>query len=86
MAFLLTSRRQQKGFTITAFIIAALGIALQVASRLYLGYHWISDTSSSVALSLLVVGVVITIDTQRTVRVPGERIEGRHSQLQVDGT
>ena len=86
MAFLLASRRQRKGFTIGAFVIAALGIGLQVASRLYLGYHWISDTTSSVALSLVVVGVVIAIDTHRTVRVSGERIEGRNSQLQVDGT
>jgi membrane-associated phospholipid phosphatase len=86
LAFLLASRRQQKGFTIIAFVIAALGIALQVASRLYLGYHWISDTTASVALSLVVVGVVIAIDTHRTVRVRGERIEGRNSQLEVDGT
>jgi membrane-associated phospholipid phosphatase len=86
VAFLLASRRQQRGFTIGAFVIAALGIGLQVASRLYLGYHWISDTASSVALSLVVVGVVIAIDTHRTVRVGGERIEGKNSQLQVDGT
>jgi undecaprenyl-diphosphatase len=86
MAFLLASRRQHKGFTITAFSVAALAIALQVASRLYLGYHWISDTTSSVALSLVIVGVVIAIDTNRTVRVRGERIEGENSQLQVDGT
>ena len=86
LAFLLASRRQQRGFTVAAFVIAALGIGLQVASRLYLGYHWISDTTSSVALSFVVVGVVIAIDTHRTVRVKGERIEGPNSQLQVDGT
>ena len=86
LAFLIASRRQQKWFTILAFIVAALGIALQIVSRLYLGYHWISDTTSSVALSLIVVGAVIAIDTQRTVRVRGERIEGSHSQLQVDGS
>jgi membrane-associated phospholipid phosphatase len=86
MAFLLASRRKSRGFTIGAIVIAVLGIALQVVSRLYLGYHWISDTTASVALSLVIVGVVIVIDTHRTVRVPGERIEGGHSQLQVDGT
>jgi undecaprenyl-diphosphatase len=86
MAFLLASRRQQTGFTIAAFVVAALGIGLQVASRLYLGYHWISDTTSSVALSLVIVGVVIAIDTWRTVLVRGERIEAGNSQLQVDGT
>jgi undecaprenyl-diphosphatase len=86
LAFLIASRRQKTGFTIVAFVIAALGIALQVASRLYLGYHWISDTTSSVALPLVVVGVVIGIDTRRTVRVRGERIKGSNSQRQVDGT
>jgi undecaprenyl-diphosphatase len=86
MAFLLASRRQQNWFTVTAFIVAALGIGLQVWSRLYLGYHWISDTTSSVALSLVVVGVVIVIDTRRTVLVRGERVDAGHSQLQVDGT
>ena len=86
LAFLIASRRQQKWFTVVALIVAALGIALQIVSRLYLGYHWISDTTSSVALSLVVVGVVIAIDTRRTVRVRGERIEGSHSQLQVDGS
>jgi membrane-associated phospholipid phosphatase len=86
LAFLIASRRRQTGFTIVAIVVAALGIALQIVSRLYLGYHWISDTSSSVALSLVVVGIVIAIDTRRTVRVRGERIEGSHSQLQVDGS
>lgn len=86
LAFLIASRRRQVWFTISAFTIAVLGIALQIFSRLYLGYHWISDTTSSVALSFVIVGVVVFIDTRRTVRVPGERIEGRNSVRQVDGT
>ncbi|WP_307857635.1 phosphatase PAP2 family protein [Paenarthrobacter sp. DKR-5] len=86
LAFLLASRRQNKRFTVWAVVIAVLMIALQIVSRLYLGYHWISDTTASVALSLAVVGVVIALDTWRTVRVPGERIEGEHSQPQVHGT
>ena len=46
----------------------------------------ISDTTSSVVLSLAVLGGVIALDTRRTVRVEGERIEGELSQAQVDGT
>jgi membrane-associated phospholipid phosphatase len=86
LAFLLASRIQRPGFTVLAVTLAVLGIVLQVASRLYLGYHWISDTTASVALSLAVLGAVIAIDTRRTVRVEGERIDGGLSQRQVDGT
>lgn len=86
LAFLLASRIQRRWFTVGAFVVAAALIALQVVSRLYLGYHWISDTTSSVTLSLAVLGGVIALDTRRTVRVRGERIEGELSQAQVDGT
>lgn len=86
LAFLLASRIQKPAFTVGAFAVAGLVIALQVVSRLYLGYHWISDTSASIALSLVVLGCVIAIDTHRTVRVEGETVEGELSQKQVDGT
>ncbi|MCQ9165570.1 MULTISPECIES: phosphatase PAP2 family protein [unclassified Arthrobacter] len=86
LAFLIASRRQRTGFTVGAFTIAIIGIAIQIASRLYLGYHWISDTTASVALSMVVVGVVIAIDTHRTVLDPGEQPQGPYSQLQVDGS
>jgi membrane-associated phospholipid phosphatase len=74
LAFLLASRKQRTGFTVTAVTLAILGILAQVASRLYLGYHWISDTTASVALSMVVVGAVMALDTKRTVRIAGEPI------------
>ncbi|POH57843.1 phosphatase PAP2 family protein [Arthrobacter glacialis] len=86
LAFLIASRRQQTSLTVLLFTIAAVVILAQVASRLYLGYHWLSDTAASIALSLLILGVLMSIDTARTVRVPGEQIHGAHSQPQVDGT
>jgi undecaprenyl-diphosphatase len=86
LAFLLASRLQRPGFTVLAVVAAAGGIVLQVSSRLYLGYHWLTDTSASVALSLAILGAVIAIDTRRTVRVEGEKVEGELSQRQVDGT
>lgn len=84
LAFLIASRRQKRGFTSTAVCAAVIVILAQVVSRLYLGYHWISDTTGSLALSMVIVGIVMAVDTARTARVPGERVEGGHSQTQVD--
>lgn len=85
-AYLLASRLQRTWFTIAAFTVAAVAIAAQIVSRLYLGYHWISDTTASIALSLVIVGGIIAIDTRRTVRIAGEPVTGPASQPQRDGT
>ncbi len=86
LAFLVASRVQKTWFTVVVVTIAIAAIAAQVYGRLYLGYHWISDTSASVALSLIIVGGVIALDTARTVRIPGEKVEGDLSRPQTDGT
>lgn len=86
LAFLLASRKQNRGFTIGAFTVAVLMILLQVFSRLYLGYHYISDTTASMSLSAVILGVVVAIDTRRTARISGESVRGADSQLQRDGT
>ena len=86
LSYLFASRIRRAWFTTVAVIIAILGIVAQVISRLYLGYHWISDTTASMALSLVIVGTLIIVDTHRTVRVPGERVLGGGSQPQEDGT
>lgn len=69
LAFLFASRIQRTWFTVASVSLAIVVVLTQVASRLYLGYHWLSDTLASVALSMVVLGVVIAIDTRRTVRV-----------------
>lgn len=86
LAFLLASRIRRRWFTILAVVLALVGITAQVVSRLYLGYHWISDTTASIALSMVIVGTLIAIDTRRTVRTPGEPVNGQLSQPQQDGT
>jgi undecaprenyl-diphosphatase len=85
-AYLLASRLQRTWFTVAAFSVAVVAIAAQIVSRLYLGYHWISDTTASVALSLVILGAIIAIDTHRTVRIAGEPVTGPASQPQRDGT
>jgi membrane-associated phospholipid phosphatase len=62
------------------FIGAGIGIVLAALSRLYLGYHWLSDALASLSLSLVILGGVIALDTWRTARVPGERITGELSK------
>lgn len=86
LAFLIASRRQNQSLTVLLFSISAVVIVVQVISRLYLGYHWITDTAASISLSLVILGAIMAIDTHRTVRVHGENIHGNKSQLQVDGT
>lgn len=85
-AYLLASRVRRRWFTVTAVTVAIAVVLAQVTSRLYLGYHWFTDVTASMALSLVIVGIIIAIDTRRTVRIPGEPVRGEHSRRQVHGT
>ncbi|MDN4611121.1 phosphatase PAP2 family protein [Arthrobacter burdickii] len=71
-AFIVFSRRRRPGPVLAGFLAAWGGIAAQVVSRLYLGYHWLTDALASIALSLVVLGVVIALDTWRTAGTPEE--------------
>lgn len=79
-AFLIFSRRKNPWLAVLAFAAAGIGIFLAAVSRLYLGYHWVSDALASVALSLVILGAVIAVDTWRTARIPGEKITGELSK------
>ena len=69
-AFLVLSRgRYGPGAVVAGFSVAVAGILTQAVSRLYLGYHWLTDTLASISLSLVVLGAVIALDTWRTTRV-----------------
>jgi membrane-associated phospholipid phosphatase len=75
-AYLVFSRRSSPGAAAPAFAAAVDGIAAAGASRIYLGYHWATDALASVCLSMVVLGVIIALDTWRTVIV-GPTPEGR---------
>jgi undecaprenyl-diphosphatase len=79
-AFLVFSRRKHIWPAVFGFAAAAVGIFFAAISRLYLGYHWVSDAFASVSLSLVILGAVIAIDTWRTARIPGEKITGELSK------
>ena len=84
-AFLIYSRRSNRRAAVFGFIGAGIGIVLAALSRLYLGYHWLSDALASISLSLVILGGVIALDTWRTARVPGERITGELSKADAPG-
>jgi undecaprenyl-diphosphatase len=79
-AFLVFSRHRRPAVTVVGFVFAVIGVILAALSRLYLGYHWVSDAVASVSLSLVVLGAVIAVDTWRTARVPGEAVTGELSK------
>lgn len=83
--FLVFSRRKNRRTAVIGFVGAGIGVVLAALSRLYLGYHWLSDAMASVSLSLLILGAVIALDTWRTARIPGERITGELSKADAPG-
>jgi len=61
LGYLLYSRqRRNLGVWITA---AVAFTAIAGTTRLYLGYHWLTDLIASIGLALIALAVVITIDT-----------------------
>lgn len=83
--FLVFSRRENPRAAVVGYVAAGVGVILAALSRLYLGYHWLSDAVASVALSLLILGAVIALDTWRTTRIPGEPITGELSKADAPG-
>lgn len=81
-AFLVFSRHRNPKATATGIFFAIIGVILAAVSRLYLGYHWVSDAIASVSLSLVVLGAVIAVDTWRTARIPGEEVTGELSKAE----
>ncbi|WP_353808048.1 phosphatase PAP2 family protein [Agromyces sp. SYSU T00194] len=67
--YLVFSRHRRPLITALAFAAATFVVLLTAACRIYLGYHWATDALASILLSLVVLGIVIAVDTFRTVRI-----------------
>jgi membrane-associated phospholipid phosphatase len=78
--FLIFSRRSNPKAAVLGFVLAGVGVFFAAVSRLYLGYHWVTDAMASVSISLVILGAVMAVDTWRTARIPGERVAGTLSK------
>lgn len=67
--YLIYSRAPTARRLITWLATTVIVVGLVATSRLYLAYHWVTDISASIGLSLVILGGVILIDTVYTARV-----------------
>ncbi|HEY8720550.1 phosphatase PAP2 family protein [Pengzhenrongella sp.] len=61
-AYLWWSSRPTVWVAVVGLAASAVGTALIALSRLYLGYHWLTDVSASVAIAVAILGAVIVVD------------------------
>lgn len=62
VSYLICSRRPSGWRIFSWTIITVIGIGIIAASRLYLGYHWLTDVVASIGLGLVILALAIFID------------------------
>jgi len=62
LGYLLYSRRSSTGRLATWIIVTIAGISVIAFTRLYLGYHWLTDVSASACLALVALAIVMAVD------------------------
>ncbi|WP_347109202.1 phosphatase PAP2 family protein [Paenarthrobacter sp. S56] len=68
LAYLLVSRSGNRTTAVLAYSAAALLTLLVAYSRLYLGYHWLTDVVASIGVALGVLGLAVFVDAAKTGR------------------
>ncbi|WP_120522678.1 phosphatase PAP2 family protein [Arthrobacter celericrescens] len=81
LAYFLASRSGQRSTAVLAPAVALAGTLVVALSRIYLGYHWVSDVVASIGLGLAVTAVAVFADAvrrgpDRATSVPGAAISG----------
>ena len=64
------TRTGKRTTSVLGFAAAAAGTLVVAFSRLYLGYHWLTDVLASMGLALAVTGIVILADGLRAAVAP----------------
>ncbi|MDM7832601.1 phosphatase PAP2 family protein [Cellulomonas edaphi] len=64
--YLVCSRRRSAAWTVAWVVAAVAGTALVAVSRLYLGYHFLTDVIASIGLAVAVLGIVSIVDRWHT--------------------
>ncbi|WP_035761014.1 phosphatase PAP2 family protein, partial [Paenarthrobacter nicotinovorans] len=65
LTYLLVSRSGSRATAVLAFAGATLLTLMVAYSRLYLGYHWLTDVVASLGLALGVTGIAVFVDAAR---------------------
>ncbi|NTW38660.1 MAG: phosphatase PAP2 family protein, partial [Cellulomonadaceae bacterium] len=68
LGYLAWVRRPTVRSLVVWLLVAVVGTGLVALSRLYLGYHFVTDVAASVALAVAVLGAVVVIDQRRAAR------------------
>lgn len=68
LAYLILSRKFSRLKLLIWIVAAVVIIALMALSRMYLGYHWLTDISASVPIALFFLGLLIAVDVFRPKR------------------
>lgn len=84
LAYLLLSRTSTRARAFWLIAGAIIGTALVAFSRLYLGYHWLSDLAASGFLAVAIMGLVVIADRFRPAAADG--LTRRPSTPEADRT
>lgn len=68
VGYLVWVRRPRWASLLVWLVGIVLGVALVALSRLYLGYHFVTDVAASVSLAVAILGGVVVLDRRRAVR------------------
>lgn len=68
VGYLAWIRRPRVGSLVRWSVVIVVGVLVVAMSRLYLGYHFVTDVVASMALAVAVLGGVVVVDRRRAVR------------------